>query len=992
MNDWIHSFVNLPPILSLLAKSTLLLGIGWILHIALRRANPRWQVLIWRFVVVGLILLPVLEMRAKITVPVTPPTQPYSEPVPIQEMVTVPAPQSSNVHVPIETAPVHPAPSPIPAQNAFSLKEWAGQHIMLLWILSWTLGASIPFLNFLRKYRSLRMLCRSSIPVPERPTRIFRRVQLEFPCPQPVDLRSSTDIISPFLTGFLKPVIIIPRHLILSKHAGDLPGIYAHELSHVVARDLYWMAAIRMVRILLWFHPFVWRLSQAHNSACEKVSDSRAATFVGNSETYSGTLARVALEMKNSVPLVGGIPMARTANIVNRLHLLRRQIHFAALSRRQVIISLMLGLLITITIGGLHFAYAAPDSPDVPGERVLHFPRDRSLGNLQIRDARAVRHIQGYIYWANNNITWEPFGKARGDVVIPAGKFVSLTIHSWNDLSCLADLAKNDLHKIRFESTALHINDLMQLYIKGFLNKDKQSLLANDACLKHITPLTGLKELDIIYTNITNRGMKELVKLTHLECLHVPLRLSNTGLATVATMPSIKRLYFKVHQVNNKGLAHLAKMSALEELDLGGKHISDAGLVHLAKLPRLEYISLMGDAFSDRALVHLGRVPSLRVISLSPISGPNSYTDEGIKHLAKLPNLENLFLLDNPKITNAGMAYLKNSKSLKKLNLRRTRVDDDGVKHLKEIRTLESLELPDEKITDRGLEYVSELTNLKSLSIPLPHYNNPNNYTIYYTDKGLRHLTRLKHLEDLNIAGIGVNDAGMEHLATMTQLKKLTLYGVPITNQGLSKLNRLISLQHLHLQGSKLTLSGLNQLHNLKKLRELRLSPIQRDEHTLDISGMASLEKLTLTGSKISAVRDEDLACLSGLKTLKWIQIGGHPNNRLISDVGVAHLAGLPRLERLSLGAKLTDEGLKQIGTMKTLKDLYLHGSFTDAGLRHLEHLSSLSTFMLTSDTKLSSAALDRLRQKLPNCYINHQGQKIGMGGEGSRTAGSARP
>lgn len=60
MSDFIHVLVNLPLIVLVLLKITLVLGLGWMVHFFLIHRNPHWRVLLWRCVIVGLFLVPVL--------------------------------------------------------------------------------------------------------------------------------------------------------------------------------------------------------------------------------------------------------------------------------------------------------------------------------------------------------------------------------------------------------------------------------------------------------------------------------------------------------------------------------------------------------------------------------------------------------------------------------------------------------------------------------------------------------------------------------------------------------------------------------------------------------------------------------------------------------------------------------------------------------------------------------------------------------------------
>ena len=55
------------------------------------------------------------------------------------------------------------------------------------------------------------------------------------------------------------------------------------------------------------------------------------------------------------------------------------------------------------------------------------------------------------------------------------------------------------------------------------------------------------------------------------------------------------------------------------------------------------------------------------------------------------------------------------------------------------------------------------------------------------------------------------------------------------------------------------------------------------------------------------------------------------------------------------------------LADMKKLWDLKITGDFTDKGLRHLECLKALRWLKIDSQSTASKAALQRLRNKLPN-------------------------
>jgi len=237
-------------------------------------------------------------------------------------------------------------------------------------------------------------------------------------------------------------------------------------------------------------------------------------------------------------------------------------------------------------------------------ERVLHFPKDRSLGSLFVQDADAVRHIGTFYHagGAENDDAWEYLDQATGDVVIPSGKRAYLVIgqKAWRDLSPLSKLSPGDLYGLELAVV---------------------SVPADDRCMRHLAHLTGLRVLSLEWTDVGDEGLRSLRGMKALERLTLPRGITDAGLAHLTKLRSLRGLYFKENRITNEGLAHLTKLGALEELELGGGYkdnagtwhksrINDAGLVHLARLPSLRYLQLWGD-FTDAGLVHLKDVPSL---------------------------------------------------------------------------------------------------------------------------------------------------------------------------------------------------------------------------------------------------------------------------------------------------------------------------------------------------------------------------------------------
>ena len=693
-----------------------------------------------------------------------------------------------------------------------------------------------------------------------------------------------------------------------------------------------------------------------------------AAHYLKDTASYSRTLARVALEVVGRQYAVAGIPMARTSRINGRLRRLARTIHPSRLARKWVALSILGGLVFLMAIGGLKLVYAEPAAveetttltPSTPPEsvvvseestnkpqppaRVLHFPADRSLGQVMERDDNYKHHIDTFYNWTGEYESWQYLGEAQGDIAIPRNKHVKLTINksALADLSPLLNLGSDDIHT------------LIMPYFREEVD------LPWDACMPHVAHLTGLRQLDLTYTKITRMGLAHLEKLTALERLAMPKATTDKGLAHIAALPSLKELKFGGrNQITNGGLAQLANAQAIEELTIGGKYISDAGLAPLTRLPSLRYLILWGNTLGDDALIHVRNIPSLRILNL----GNGAIGDVGLAHLAGHAGLEHLNLYGT-QVTDAGMVHLKKMRSLKKLNLMNTQVTDHGLIHLKEIRSLEHLNLPNFGITDAGLAHMSEMTNLKYLWAG-GSSGGP------ITDAGIEHVTKLHALEELCIGGRGITDAGLEQLTKLTNLEKLSLISdsETISNNGMASLAKIKPLKHLSLSGNlKLSMAGLNHLNALANSEFLGISTIEQDGAGLDLSGLTRLEKLALSLRNWNKpgghrFRDEDMAGLANLKNLKWLQ-GAYG----IGDAGMAHLAGLTQMERFGAGGpRLTDAGLAYMDGMKKLDHLSLKGNFTDAGMRQFEKHKSLGYLRVESEQAISPAAVERLHALLPN-------------------------
>jgi len=591
-------------------------------------------------------------------------------------------------------------------------------------------------------------------------------------------------------------------------------------------------------------------------------------------------------------------------------------------------------------------------------QRVVHFPADRSLGKLMIQDEDAKRDIKSFYYWTEaGDSEWEYLGQAQGDVSVPAGVRLALTVGTgaWKDLSGLFALNPDDLH-------------MLSIYGPAAGGPSPGGPLPGDGCMPCIGHLTGLKILYLGNMNVTERGLQSIRPLKTLERLTLSNRVTGQALAEIAGLSTLKALYLDESRLTDEGLVEIQKLTNLEELSLGQGRMTNAALTHIAKLPRLRYLMLQGKGWTDAGMAYLKDIPSLRILHLGHLT---QLTDAALAHLCEIPNLENLSLYWNENITDRGIAHLAGMPHLKKLDIRHSQVTDEGLAYLAKIKTLEHLDLPacrrtekgiDRPITDKGIAHLGQLKGLNRLHIASLSSGNP------FSDKSLQVIGSLQLLEELAISGQAISDSGMDHIARLTNLKALSLYVCPnVTEAGLAKIASLKSLEELFVSRADVTVPGLARLGGLTNLKKLIVGDLKRGGGVLDISGLTGLEEVRLSLGRESGefFTDEDLKCLANLKRIEWLQIGP----RKFTDAGMVHLANLTNMERLGIGGpELTDDGLRHLAGMKSLNHLTIDdGNITDAGLGHLAGLKALSYLNVTTRGRITTAGKRLLREKLPD-------------------------
>ncbi len=633
----------------------------------LRRSSANLRYIVACLALVAAVLLPVITMN------LIPVAESYSEaeaaPAPAPEPVAIISIQAeielpANIETPaIETElPVQDiAPTPvIPLrQRTTEALEPTLPYVVMAWLVG-VFGLSLWYLGGWTQLQRLKQ--RMVKPVDESLRGKLKELAGILGINRAVQLMESALVQTPTVVGWLKPVILLPASVLTGFSADQLEAILAHELAHIKRYDYLVNMLQTVVEILGFYHPAVWWISKKIRVERENCCDDIAVRISGDSIGYAKTLALFdgirAGRSELAVAASGGSLFQRICRLIQK-----DSTNIKADWMPSVIVVFLIIALLIPTGLALTARLEDKSAVRVEGEqtkedsifgaaktRILEFPRDRSLGRV-------------YICGQDGQEEWR---HAQGEISVPPGKFVKLNMSSVtsSNISWLASLGPHDIQELDVHSRSL-----------------------KDADLKHLKGLTGLRSLS----------------LGGIGCVPPPYcPMTGEGLSNLSGMVSLRELELAWTDVCDENLIHLKTLRSLEKLTLlDNRKITGDGLVILEELPSLKNLSLYKTPVTNAGLRHLRNLPLLEVLNLQD----TDVNDEGLAYVQELPKLKSLVL--PPGITGEGLAKLKGLTLLEELSFGYTgMVTDAGLAHLKDMKSLRSLLISSNKMTGEVLVYL----------------------------------------------------------------------------------------------------------------------------------------------------------------------------------------------------------------------------------------------------------------------------------------------
>ncbi|MGB6483280.1 MAG: sigma-70 family RNA polymerase sigma factor [Candidatus Acidiferrales bacterium] len=412
---------------------------------------------------------------------------------------------------------------------------------------------------------------------------------------------------------------------------------------------------------------------------------------------------------------------------------------------------------------------------------------------------------------------------------------------------------------------------------------------------------------------ITDEALEHVSRCSHLTYLDLQnsLALTDQGLQVIARLPRLEHLILSGTKITDRGLAVLQRLPNLKTLDLcHQQYISDAGLMHLRNCESLERLNLMGTGTGNGAVEAVSGKAHLRQFFAG-----TSITDRGLERLGEFPlfakwkdrrhdlslmNFQHhptyLWLNMKAPLTDAGLAHLGKLDGLSALNLFATtghapfddtnsQVTFAGLSALIELANLRWLGCCARLCSDKAMQCFASMPNLRFLMCQ----------DAVSGDNGFIALSRSSSVEFVwGRRCHNLRSAGFSALRNMPKLRGLAVSCRNVGDTGLATLPQFVALrQFMPIDVPDASFKYIGQCKQLEDLYCM-YCPEATDEATHQIS---SLRLKTYQAFNLR-ITDESLRILSKMDSMEHV---GLFNCTGVTDLGVAGLSALPRLQDLDL-------------------------------------------------------------------------------------------
>lgn len=124
---------------------------------------------------------------------------------------------------------------------------------------------------------------------------IFHQCRKQVGIRRPIELRLTSNVPSPAVCGFFRPVILMPTNLIKKLPQNQFRAVLIHELCHIKRGDLWINSVQTVLQIIYFYNPLVWLANLVVRRIREQAVDEMVLVTLGSgAKHYSHTLIDIA--------------------------------------------------------------------------------------------------------------------------------------------------------------------------------------------------------------------------------------------------------------------------------------------------------------------------------------------------------------------------------------------------------------------------------------------------------------------------------------------------------------------------------------------------------------------------------------------------------------------------------------------------------------------------------------------------------------------------
>ncbi|MBK9720274.1 MAG: M56 family metallopeptidase [Saprospiraceae bacterium] len=175
------------------------------------------------------------------------------------------------------------------------ISNWLNTPEVLKWVNQiWLIGALVFLTRFVFSHFYIKRLINKSSPLQDQIwNKLFQNLKNYYSIKKSIVLLESEKIGSAFLTGVLKPVIIIPTSWINQLSEQEAECILAHELSHVYNKDHWTNLLMNLIEIIYFFNPAVHILLSHLKLERELVADASVCNYLKTPIQYAKLILKI---------------------------------------------------------------------------------------------------------------------------------------------------------------------------------------------------------------------------------------------------------------------------------------------------------------------------------------------------------------------------------------------------------------------------------------------------------------------------------------------------------------------------------------------------------------------------------------------------------------------------------------------------------------------------------------------------------------------------